>query len=142
VLHGHAVMENRNGLVVQAEATPATGTAEPETAADLVERLAGEPEAEDAPPAQCRHRTVGADKGVATSDFVGALRDLHVTPHVAQKTKGSAIDGRTTVGLNMDDPVWDPSTFSKNRDRFLAGGVADTFFDRVLAQARLLRRSP
>jgi hypothetical protein len=39
---------------------------------------------------------VGADKGFDTPDFVGALRDLHVTPHVAQKTKGSAIDGRTT----------------------------------------------
>jgi transposase len=43
---------------------------------------------------------------------------------------------RWFVGLNMDDLVWDPSTFSKNRDRFVAGGVADAFFDRVLAQAR------
>jgi transposase len=43
---------------------------------------------------------------------------------------------RWFVGLNMDEPVWDHSTFSKNRERFLAGGVADAFFDRVLAQAR------
>ncbi len=93
---GHAVMENRNGLVVQAEATIATGTAEPETAEDLVERLAGEPDAEDEPPVESRHRTVGADKGYDTEEFVGAMRDLNVTPHVAQKAKGSAIDGRTT----------------------------------------------
>jgi IS5 family transposase len=43
---------------------------------------------------------------------------------------------RWFVGLNMDDPVWDPSTFSKNRDRLLEGDVAHTFFDQVLAQAR------
>jgi transposase len=43
---------------------------------------------------------------------------------------------RWFVGLNMDEPVWDHSTFSKNRERFLAGGVAQAFFDRVLAQAR------
>src|SRR6516164_9068939 len=43
---------------------------------------------------------------------------------------------RWFVGLNMDEAVWDPSTYSKNRERFLAGGVAEAFFDRVLAQAR------
>ena len=43
---------------------------------------------------------------------------------------------RWFVGLNMDEPIWDPSTYSKNRERFLAGGVAEAFFDRVLAQAR------
>ena len=43
---------------------------------------------------------------------------------------------RWFVGLNMDDPVWDPSTFSKNRDRLLEGEVAHAFFDQVLAQAR------
>ena len=43
---------------------------------------------------------------------------------------------RWFVGLNMDEPVWDHSTFSKNRERFLAGDVAQAFFDRVLAHAR------
>ncbi len=43
---------------------------------------------------------------------------------------------RWFVGLNMDDPVWDPSTFSKNRERLLEGDVAHAFFDQVLAQAR------
>ncbi len=95
---GHVVMENRHGLVVQAQATVATGTAEPETAEDLVERLAEHPDELDEPLAESRRRTVGADKAFDTTDFVGAMRDVNVTPHVAQNTTGrrSAIDDRTT----------------------------------------------
>ena len=43
---------------------------------------------------------------------------------------------RWFVGLNLDDPVWHPTTFTKNRDRLLAGDVAAAFFDAVAAQAR------
>lgn len=93
---GHVVIENRHGLIVQAQATIATGTAEADTAVDLVEHLAGDPDASDEPGASSRRRTVGADKAFDTADFVGAMRDVNVTPHVAQKTKGSAIDARTT----------------------------------------------
>jgi transposase len=95
---GHVLMENRNGLVVQAEVTIATGTAETETAEDLVESLTGDPDAQDAQSEEDRRRTVGADKAFDTTDFVDAMRDLNVTPHVAQNTTGrrSAIDGRTT----------------------------------------------
>src|SRR6266699_2946104 len=42
---------------------------------------------------------------------------------------------RWFVGLEMDDPVWDHSVFTKNRERLLAGHIAQAFFDRVLAQA-------
>jgi transposase len=42
---------------------------------------------------------------------------------------------RWFVGLNMDDPVWDVTVFTKNRERLLAAEVANTFFDEVLAQA-------
>src|ERR1700739_544705 len=42
---------------------------------------------------------------------------------------------RWFVGLNMDDPVWVPTVFSKNRDRLLEGDIARKFFDQVLAQA-------
>lgn len=45
---------------------------------------------------------------------------------------------RWFVGLNMDDPVWDPTTFTKNRQRLLDGEIAERFFERVLAQARAL----
>jgi len=43
---------------------------------------------------------------------------------------------RWFVGLNMDDPIWDPTVFTKNRERLLAGEIAQAFFDRVLAQAQ------
>ena len=45
---------------------------------------------------------------------------------------------RWFVGLNMDDEVWDPTVYSKNRDRLLRGDVAREFFQRVLAQAEEL----
>ena len=43
---------------------------------------------------------------------------------------------RWFVGLNMDDPIWDATVFTKNRERLLAGDIAQAFFDRVLAHAR------
>jgi transposase len=43
---------------------------------------------------------------------------------------------RWFVGLNMDDPVWDVTVFTKNRERLLAGDIAQVFFDAVLTQAR------
>jgi Transposase DDE domain len=84
---GHVVMENRNGLVVAAEMTPATGTAEREAAVTMVEEL---------PDSQ--RITLGADKAYDTADFVAEMRRLGVTPNVSQNTTGrrSAIDGRTT----------------------------------------------
>ena len=84
---GHVVMENRNGLVVAAEMTPATGTAERDAAVAMVEELAAG-----------QHMTMGADKAYDTAEFVAEMRRLGVTPHVSQHTNGrrSAIDGRTT----------------------------------------------
>lgn len=43
---------------------------------------------------------------------------------------------RWFVGLNMDDQVWDPTTFTKNRERLLRGDIAEEFFAGVLDQAR------
>src|SRR5215469_10874171 len=45
---------------------------------------------------------------------------------------------RWFVGLNMDDPVWDVTVYTKNRDRLLQGDVAHKFFDLVLAEAKTL----
>jgi hypothetical protein len=83
---GHALMENRNGLVVEACLTHADGHAERIAALAMLEPRADRP---------CRI-TVGADKGFDTEDFVNELRSMNVTPHVAAKANGSAIDGRTT----------------------------------------------
>jgi transposase len=43
---------------------------------------------------------------------------------------------RWFVGLSMDDPIWSPTTFSKNRDRLLESDIASAFFDAVIDQAR------
>jgi transposase len=85
---GHALMENRNGLIVGAVATLASGHAERLAALHLVEPHADRPQ----------KITLGGDKGFDTGDFVAELREINVTPHVAQNTNGrrSAIDGRTT----------------------------------------------
>ncbi len=83
---GHALMENRNGLVVDACLTQADGHAEREAALALIEPRADRP----------GRITLGADKGYDAEDFVNELRSMNVTPHVAAKITGSAIDGRTT----------------------------------------------
>jgi transposase len=84
---GHVLMENRHGLVVDTRVTHATGTAEREAALAMAEAIPGQ-----------QRVTLGADQNDDTRDFVRELRELRVTPHVAQNSPGrsSAIDGRTT----------------------------------------------
>ncbi len=83
---GHALMENRNGLVVEACLTHADGHAERNAALAMIEPRADRPV----------RITLGADKGYDAEDFVNELRAMNVSPHVTAKAKGSAIDGRTT----------------------------------------------
>ena len=85
---GNLLVENRNGLIVDAEVFQANGTAERDAALVMMERLPG-----------TQPLTVGGDKGFDTFGFVEECRHLRVTPHVAQnlgRRGGSAIDGRTT----------------------------------------------
>jgi transposase len=84
---GHVLMENRSGLVVDAELTRASGHAERLAALAMLDRLP------TAGPA-----TLGTDRGFDARDFVMELRERRVTPHIAQNTNGprSAIDGRAT----------------------------------------------
>jgi hypothetical protein len=84
---GHTLMENRNRLIVETEMTQADGHAERRAALDMVHHHS---------PGSTRRLTLGADKGYDCADFVKALRQACVTPHVAQKIRYSAIDGRTT----------------------------------------------
>jgi transposase len=85
---GNLLVENRNGLIVNAEVFVANGTAERDAALVMLEQIPG-----------VQPVTVGGDKGFDTRDFVAECRHLGVTPHVAQnvgRNGGSAIDGRTT----------------------------------------------
>jgi IS5 family transposase len=89
---GHALMENRNGLVVAGALSRASGTAEREAALEMIDRHRG------------RRITLGADKAYDVTAFVGDLRARKVTPHIAidghptktGKRRKTAVDGRTT----------------------------------------------
>lgn len=81
---GHALMENRNGLACNGQVTQADGSAERQAALAMVEAIPGH-----------QRVTLGADKGYDTREFVQALRDHQVTPHIARKST-SIIDARTT----------------------------------------------
>jgi hypothetical protein len=85
---GHLLVENRNGLIVDAMAWEANGTAERDAALVKLEQIPGNDRV-----------TIGGDKGFDTHDFVNECRQMKVTPHVAQNDScpgGSAIDERTT----------------------------------------------
>ena len=89
VFIAHALMENRNGLLVDFQVTEATGKAE----RDIVPALL-----DAAKERYFRPRTLGGDKGYDSRECVAAVRQRRVTAHVAQNNTGrrSAIDGRTT----------------------------------------------
>ena len=122
---GHVLLDNRQGLVANVCATHATGTAERDAAVLLLEASASP------------GSTVGADKGYDVARFVADVRVQDVTPHVAQKVRGSAIDGRTTrhagyhvsqrnetrgTGLRLDEDRRRPAQAPASRHR--PGGLA------------------
>jgi len=94
---GHLMMENRNGLIIDARLTEANGTAERTTALDMIEDNAKS------------GSTVGGDKNYDTADFVAGCRERGCTPHVSQNdtNRRSAIDARTTrhPGYRIDIEV-------------------------------------
>lgn len=112
--HGaHALMENRNGIMVDLRVTEANGKTERSAALEMIDReqkrrtkqgKKAKRKAKGKPGSGGRKKkrkrmTVAADKAYDTRDFVRACRDRGVVPHVAQNAYGnrrSAIDGRTT----------------------------------------------
>jgi transposase len=86
---GHALVENRNGLIAAAMVTHADGYAERDAALLLLHEKQKH---------RSRRITVGADKAYDTKDFVTTVRELKVTPHVMKNEKGrrSNLDRRTT----------------------------------------------
>lgn len=82
----HALMENRNGMLIDLRVAEASGKAERRVALEMIDdNLDGR-----------RRITLGADKGYHTRDFIDDCRQRHVTPHVADKAKHSQLDARTT----------------------------------------------
>jgi transposase len=87
---GHALIENRNGLIAGAMATLADGHAERDAAVLLVNDVIQQ--------GPKQRVTIGADKAYDTRDFVSTVRELGAVPHVSQNNnkRRSAIDKRTT----------------------------------------------
>jgi len=87
---GHVLIENRNGLIVEAMATTADGRAEADAAVLMAARLPRK--------RRRQHITLGADKAYDQRELVETLRELGVTMHVAQNNnrRRSALDRRTT----------------------------------------------
>jgi transposase len=86
---GHTLVENRSGLIVGTYLTQADGHAERDAALLMLW---------DKRKRTAKRLTLGADKAYDTADFVKAVREMNVVPHVAQNTnnRSSAIDARTT----------------------------------------------
>jgi transposase len=82
---GHVLMANRSGLCLDVSVSRADGRAEREEAKRMLSRQAIK---------HVRPRTLGADKGYHTKDFVGDLRKRGIAPHIAQ------IEGRDTPGMD------------------------------------------
>jgi hypothetical protein len=92
---GHVLMEHRHGLVVDVELTAASGTAEREAALKMLDRQRAR-----------GRRTLAADKGYDTREFVAALRERQVTPQVAQNINRR---GGTRDRCTHDAPCWLPA---------------------------------
>jgi transposase len=118
---GHALMENRSGLIVDTRLTSADGHAERIAALSMIEPRADRP----------RAISLGADKAYDAEDFVNELRSMNVRAHVAQNASGrrSAIDGRTTrhAGYGMSQRIrkrieegfgWIKTTAGQRKTRF------------------------
>lgn len=137
---GHLMMENRNGLIVDARLTEANGTAERTTALDMIE--------DNAKPGS----TVGGDKNYDTADFVAGCRARGCTPHVSQNdtNRRSAIDARTTrhpgyristiKRKRIEEPFgWMKTVGGLRKTRHRGRGLVEWFFVLTAAAYNLIR---
>ena len=137
---GHLMMENRNGLIVDARLTEASGTAERTTALAMIE--------DNAKPGS----TVGGDKNYDTADFVAGCRERGCTPHVSQNdtNRRSAIDARTTrhpgyristiKRKRIEEPFgWIKTVGGLRKTRHCGRGLVEWFFVFTAAAYNLIR---
>ena len=150
---GHALMENRNGLVVGGAVTIASGTAEREAALDLIDKHR---------PVESkggkRRITLGGDKGFDVAAFIEELRERKVTPHIAiqdhltktGKRRKTLIDSHTTRHPGYDvsqrcrkriEEVfgWAKTQAGQAKTRFRGRRRVDASFTLALAAYNLVR---
>jgi transposase len=137
---GHLMMENRNGLIIDARLTEANGTAERTTALDMIDDNAKS------------GSTVGGDKNYDTADFVAGCRERGCTPHVSQNdtNRRSAIDARTTrhpgyristiKRKRIEEPFgWMKTVGGLRKTRHRGRGLVEWFFVLTATAYNLIR---
>jgi transposase len=128
---GHALIENRNGLVVAAEATQAATVAEREAALRMLDRVVAAKQ-QRAPEQKI---TLGADTQYQDEKFVQDLRDREVAPHVSEYTQGGSNMGKNSL---TDEERQDVRRAISQRKRKLIERVFGwSKLDRPLRQVKL-----
>jgi transposase len=128
---GHALIENRNGLVVAAEATLAATVAEREAALRMLDRTVAPKDERNSE----RKMTLGADTQYQDEKFVQGLRDRGVAPHLSEYTQGGSNMGKNSL---TDEERQDPRrTISQRKRKLIERVFGWSKLDRPLRQVKL-----
>jgi transposase len=127
---GHVLMENRNGLVVAAEATLAGNAAEREAALSMLDRTLAPRERDTE-----QEITLGADTLYQDSHFVQDLRDRRVAPHVSEYTEQSSNLGKNS--LSEEERADVRRTISQRKRKLIERIFGWSKVDSVLRQVKL-----
>ncbi len=128
---GHALTENRNGLVVAAEATLAATVAEREAALRMLDRTV-------APKDQRRPEqkiTLGADTQYQEEKFIADLRQREVAPHVSEYTQGGSNMGKNSLTQEERQDARRP--ISQRKRKLIERVFGWSKLDRPLRQVKL-----
>jgi transposase len=128
---GHALMENRNGLVVAAQASGSSTAAEREAALEMVDQVV-KPPAQRASEAEV---TLGADTQYQDEKFIAALRERDVAPHVSEYRKGAASLGKNA--LNEEERADPRRSISQRKRKLIERVFGWAKLDRPLQQIKL-----
>ena len=128
---GHALMENRNGLVVGAQASCASTVAEREAALAMLDQVV-KPPAQSASPAKL---TLGADTEYQDEKFIAALRERGVAPHVSEYRKGKASLGKNA--LSEGERCDSRGSLSQQKRKLIERVFGWAKLDRPLKQIKL-----
>ena len=126
---GHALMENRNGLIVAAQVSLAASDAERQAAVEMLDRVVSSPKRR-----KKRHRvTLGADTGYQEQEFVEALRQRKVAPHIAEYENGNL--GKNS--LSSKERADKRRRISQNKRKWIERVFGWGELDRPLRQLKL-----
>jgi transposase len=131
---GHVLMENRHGLIVAAEASLSATTSEREIAVKLLDQVIG-----PKPQRMDKKITLGADTAYQEREFIDALRQREVAPHVSEYVKGSNQAKNCLTDKEREDERF---SISRNKRKLIERSFGWGKFNRPLRQTKLrgLRR--